>query len=85
MKYQNSEEMNEGNVPALLGSKAFCLFCFYSIYRNALKPSVLMNEPTYFNFDIDTKLYSFAFKINGKGKKQKVKYVERGSKINNLQ
>ena len=33
MKDQNSEEMNEGNIPALLGSnfKAICLFCFYEI------------------------------------------------------
>ena len=47
MKDQNSEEMNEGNMPALLGSKPFIFFVFTKswvakVYRNALKPSEII-------------------------------------------
>ena len=47
MKDQNSEEMNEGNMPALLGSKPFVFFVFTKswvakVYRNALKPSEII-------------------------------------------
>ena len=71
MKDQNSEEINEGNIPALLGSKLFVFFVFTKSWvANALKSSVLMKEHTYFTFDIDTNLYYFAFIMNVKGKKQ---------------
>jgi hypothetical protein len=40
-----------------------------------------MNEQTYFTFDIDTKLYNFAFIMNVKGKNQKEKYIERDRRI----
>ena len=59
MKDQNSEEINEGNIPALLGSKLFVFFVFTKSWvANALKSSVLMNEYTYYTFDIDTTLHS---------------------------
>ena len=63
MKDQNSEEMNEGNIPALLGSnfKAICLFCFYEILsckgiyiQKCFEAKCFdeCNEQTYFTFDI---------------------------------